>query len=473
MRRLTLIAALVCAALPLSSAFAQPPGTARRAPATPESQWPMETLRLKDGRLLRGLVQSNDEGVIEFVEIVRPPGRPMFCVLHPISPREVEELTTLPREEHEQLVRRFEQFRHRARIEAGRMEELMLREESRDGQAWRIYEGPWFTLESTADDEITRRCIVRIEQTFRAYRLLLPPRDVEPGNLRVVLLGSMDEYRGYLQNLRLEISNPAYYSIVQNRIVAGSDLSLYAVELAEARRQCDAIRREYVELDRSLGQRLKQLSDEMRSRGFQRDEIRAELQTRRAAWSAEMQRMNRKLDEIERRNNARFAQVTRDMFRRLRHEAFHAYLENYVYPQGRGELPRWLNEGLAQIFEHGQLESESLRVDAPSRELLERLQDDLRSSQPLPLADLLNADGRQFITSHANDSTDRSYLYAWGLAWHLTFDEQLLYSRRLDEYAATSGASDRVARFEKLVGRPLADFEADWRKAMLGLRGPR
>ena len=45
------------------------------------------------------------------------------------------------------------------------------------------------------------------------------------------------------------------------------------------------------------------------------------------------------------------------MFRRLYHEAFHAYLDNYVYESPGYEIPTWLNEGLAQVFAAGLLEA--------------------------------------------------------------------------------------------------------------------
>jgi hypothetical protein len=234
----------------------------------PAAQWPMETLRLKDGRVLKGLVQSEREGEVEFIEIVRPPGRPMYGVLYPFAPREVESIVRLPEEERQALARRFAQFRYRAVIEAGRMESLPLEEVERDGRTWRVYRGTWFTLESTADDATTRRSIVRIEQTFRAYRLILPPRAPPRRELRIVLHGAMDDYRAHLRDLGLEIANPAYYSLLQNEIVAGSDLSLYVEELARAEARNEATRREYLELDKALPRKLRELSDEMQRRGF-------------------------------------------------------------------------------------------------------------------------------------------------------------------------------------------------------------
>jgi hypothetical protein len=338
---------------------------------------------------------------------------------------------------------------------------------------FRVYRGPWFTLRSTADDETTRRCVVRIEQTFRAFRLLLPPRVEEPRGLEVVIWGSMDEYRGALRAERLEIANPAFYSVTNNQIVAGSDLTQYSAELAKARAQNESVRKDYVALDAALPGRLAALTDDMKRQGFTKDEIRDELTIRRAAWAEEFAAMEKQIAEMSRRNEARFAEVTQEMFRRLSHEAFHAYVENYVYPHKSGELPRWLNEGLAQIFEHGQLEADALRVDAPQAELLERLQADLAGENPLPLAQLLAADSNSFVKTHQAAASNRNYLYAWGLAYYLTFEHDLLGSERLDAYAATSPAPDPVQRFEKLSGEPLDTFETRWRAAMMKLKPPR
>ena len=461
-------ACLFASAFCLLFALTADSAIAQNNPATAE--WPMDTLRLKDGRVLKGLVQSRRDGEVEFIEIVRPRGKPMYGVLYPIAPGEVQELVSISDEDRRTLSERFAEFRHRAVVEAGRLEALPLETVERERQTWYVYQGPWFTLDSTADEATTRRCIVRIEQTFRAYRLILPPRTSERRNLRIVLHGSMDDYRTHLRTLGLDIANPAYFSVTHNEIVAGSDLSQYAGELAKASAQSEATRREYLDLDQGLGDKLKQLSDEMQRRGFTKDEIKSELQARRNAWSSKLQKMEQKLAEIRRRNDARFAQVTQDMFRRLGHEAFHAYVENYVFPHDQGDLPRWLNEGLAQIFEFGQLEADSLRIDAPDKSLVARLQRDLRGERPLALRRLLAADGRQFVKTHGTESTSRHYLYAWGLAWYLVFEFDLLRNQTLETYANGSAGGDAVKQFEQLVGQSLEEFEPRWREAMLRLK---
>jgi hypothetical protein len=161
------------------------------------------------------------------------------------------------------------------------------------------------------------------------------------------------------------------------------------------------------------------------------------------------------------------------MFARLYHEAFHAYLENFVYPQNRFDVPRWLNEGLAQVFEDGLLELGTLRLDAPNRTRLDSLQADLRSGSPLSLAELLTADGRSFLVSHADNAatSQRHYLYSWGLAHYLAVREPILERSRLDRFVDGGNMqSDPISRFEQLIGMPLSQFESQWREEVLGIK---
>ncbi len=159
------------------------------------------------------------------------------------------------------------------------------------------------------------------------------------------------------------------------------------------------------------------------------------------------------------------------MFNRLNHESFHAYLENLVYPHALYDVPRWLNEGLAQTFEGGQLEADMLRVDAPDPKRLAQLQSDLGGERPLALEELLTADAKEFLSAHRGNTADASrlYLYCWGLAYYLTFEQPLLGTRQLERYVDLAAADKpEVERFEQLVGMPLKEFEPRWRAAMLG-----
>jgi hypothetical protein len=142
-------------------------------------------------------------------------------------------------------------------------------------------------------------------------------------------------------------------------------------------------------------------------------------------------------------------------------------VENYVFPRKTRPLPRWLNEGLAQVFESGRLEGELLRIDAPQRSLLAQLKADLAGPGRLRLADLLKAPETTFNLTHDGPrGSPRHYLYAWGLAYHLTFAERKLGTKALDAYV-DSWQADPLRAFEDLVGMKLEAYEKRWRAEML------
>ena len=126
----------------------------------------------------------------------------MFAVIRPLAPNQVATRRQLEGEQRAKLWARFQEFRNRARIEAGRMEDVSLQEMQQDGKPGWTYEGPWFRLESTADEAMVRRCVVRAEQIFRAYRQTLPPLRIQRTGLRLLIFGSVDDYQRHLREGR-------------------------------------------------------------------------------------------------------------------------------------------------------------------------------------------------------------------------------------------------------------------------------
>ena len=185
--------------------------------------------------------------------------------------------------------------------------------------------------------------------------------------------------------------------------------------------------------------------------------------------------LQREINDIESdlkqcaRNNAQVLdQFRAEVFSRLAHEAFHAYLENYVYPHEKYDVPRWLNEGMAVMFENGQLDSDTLRVDAPNRRPLARLNEDLRGAKPLSLEGLLTAGPDAFLE---DNTSNRHYAHSWGVVYYLTFRRGLLANSALDRYLQPAAAAGQtpVQRFEQFVGIPLDEFERKWREYVAGL----
>jgi hypothetical protein len=165
------------------------------------------------------------------------------------------------------------------------------------------------------------------------------------------------------------------------------------------------------------------------------------------------------------------------MFRRLYHEACHAYLANYVYPDGDYQVPRWLNEGLAQVFESGQLDGDTLRIDAPDRPALLAVQSMIERGEPLPLEELLWSDQTDFLTSHgeAGGRARQIYYLSWALTYYLTFlgEKPLWGTAQLDAYVTPDerGLSP-TSRFVALVRMPVERFSESWRDALQRLKPP-
>ncbi len=183
-------------------------------------------------------------------------------------------------------------------------------------------------------------------------------------------------------------------------MVVGSDLAGVALSMAKVNAQTDDIRRQLKQLEKRFqdpaGRAGRRHAQEGRSAG--RD------QTGRGRGQAAVRRhvkaKNKDLSRCDRQAAEQFQNSTRQVFARLYHESFHAYLENCVYPHNRYDVPRWLNEGLAVTFEGGILEADALRVDAPNAVALKRLKADFSSPQPLSLERLLSTSAAAFLERH-------------------------------------------------------------------------
>lgn len=450
------------------------------------ASWKCDVLHMKSGGVYRGAILERTDDEIKFVNIARPRGKRMNLVLISFDAQSVESIELLTPSERKALCQQIQPLlasKSMSVIEAGRMEDITLTQEERGGRPWFLYQNPWFQLESSADEESTRRCAVRVEQILRAFRQVLPPRTEGRGALRVVLFGSMDEYRRHVEALGLRIDNPAYYSTAENMIVAGSDLVRYRERLQAIRLENNRLKERLQQADRDRNRRLVETAARLQAAGIAREKIDEELRIRKAAWDREYRALlgqagdGGDIAEINRRNEQVFQSVTEQMFRRLYHEAFHAYLENYVFPAPDHHVPRWLNEGLAQVFECGQLDADTLRIDAPNEKALNLLRRDLQSRHPLRLAQVLSADDRAFLVTHGDaQASDLYYAYSWGLAWYLTFERDLLDDDKLEQYVTARQTQNRpVSNFEHLVGLPLDQFESLWREAMFDpqLTGPK
>jgi hypothetical protein len=443
--------------------------TAETCQAQPPHSWSLEYLHTRDGRSAGGLLLSRDDDRYEFAEIIRPPGRPVYAVVRSIPAQRVLLYQELTGDARAKLEERFFAIRHRAWIEARQMDDLRLRSVAEANATFSVYDGPWFTLYSTADDITTRRAIVRLEQTLGACRQILPPRVKQVSSFQIYLYGSQREYRAAQQQRQWRVSNPAFYAPGANLVMAGGEWVAFQQELARVTAGNEQTREQWRLAAAAHETKLQHDAEEMKRQGFAGDEIETQIRLMRSTWQEQQKQLEKELVEAEQRNEVRFRTATEAIFRRLQHEAFHAWLENYVYPQEQFAVPRWLNEGLAQVLEHAQLDADTLRIDAPEPALLARFKDDARQAPPLPLRDLLTRDQPLAAESDTTAEARRYYLHAWALTYYLAFRQERLGTPGFERYVLRD-ALEPVAKFENFVGEDLATFEQRWRADMAKLR---
>ena len=422
------------------------------------SEWSFDKLKLKNGVVLKGLIVEETATAVRFQHVHRLPGRPTVCMTSLFFRSEIDKLDKLSDADREILRNRLKEIDTTGEGERKHMETLELRTVDWNGKAkagWR-YDSDYFSLISNAPEEIVRRSAVRLEQIYTAYARFLPPRHLGGKPTTVVLYPSFDEYQKMLADRGWKLQNPAFFNPDTNRIVCGSNLLKLGEDL-------DKIRQQHAEQRAELDKRE---ADYRLLYGKKPAELARHLQPIVA--------YRRKIADADRHNDAIFDGETRRLFSILFHEAFHAYVGNFVYPGKNGnvvsttvtgELPRWLNEGLAQVFESGLVEAGELRVDQPDKDRLQRVKEAILKGELMPVKELLAVGPKQFLVAHNGErkEAERTYLAAWALAAYLTFDRRLIGTERLDEFvrAVNQGTSADEA-FAKLTGQPVAAFEASF-----------
>ncbi len=429
------------------------------APAPPGADdWKFDVLHRKHGAPFQGLVVEDAPDHVLIKCVSRKRGAPTVVMSEWFPRAEVDRLELLGEADRallrgrlQRLAREREQFAARLRAGDNR--------DDRDSERIELQTVPWpvdervealayrstyFRLVSTARPEVVRLAAVELEQVFTAYARALPPGPKRTEPTTVLLLPSIAEYQSLVRQRGYNLLNPAYFDAARNQVVCASDLQRLADE------------NELVRLDHGR-QREAIKSTEAELRRAYRDRVPAEL-------LQPLEEAGKKMRATEERNAAALELARRRLFQRLYHEAFHAYLATCVYLPADGEIPRWLNEGLAQIFESSIVEAGELRVGHTDPEHFQALRQALKSGDLLPLTDLLKSGPKQFLVAHSagQQASDRHYLASWALAFHLTFERRLLGTRRFDDYLQSlRRGRDPVAAFEELVGEALPRFEME------------
>lgn len=432
-------------------------------PSSPLRDQSTDVLKLQDGSQLQGMLLEESGRNLEFLEINRPPGKPMFAVIHTISSNKKKSLDKITGDDRTRLKQLVDRLRNHTQIRAAEKDSLTLKRTRSDiletDDAWQ-YEGERFVLVSPLSEDMTRTFAVRVDQIFQAYEHWLPPKQKPNSPIQIVLFHSIDNYSAYLRKIGLQIDNPAVYVPHTNQVLIGSDLGAFHARLEVAQTAHQAILDQWTEREKKLPEDLNQLAKRLKEAGWSPDEIITEVQTRREAWQRDFKKTQGQIQVVARRNQSTLDTMMNQATQHLCHESFHAYVENYLYPQDAYEVPIWLNEGLAQLFEHAQFENGTFRIDLPPKEILTSLKDRLERDNGMSLQRILQTQAGSFILFENLHEGRLDYDVAWGLAWYLVFQKQLFTPGGLDRYVHKR--SEPTPTVEETFGESVSRVQAEW-----------
>lgn len=413
-----------------------------------------DQLVLTDGGRLEGLLLEETPQQVRFQFLIRKPGvRTLVFEL------------VYDRSEVASISRASEPGRTLARNMITSLETSKKREEEKilslplqsmhwvtgSGMAHR-YQGPYFELLSNANEQLVRLVAVRLDAIFGAYLKTLGKRLQPTKPARIVLFKTLTEYRDWQRRQGVSFLNPAFFDAKTGEILIGSDLEQQTQQLEE--------------LTRKHQQQLQELDD---SRKKIEKHFAGKLP---ATLAKQLQQVQLQLHNLMTENEATYARLQSGFFAMLYHEAFHAYLDQWVFPADRYQVPRWLNEGLAQLFENAFVEIGELKPGRIDEKRLAEIQEAIKKRRFMTIREILQTPAQQFFVRHTLESfeADRQYNASWALAHFLTYDLKLLSSPAMVTYVTPGGAGDEVSRFEKLAGMPLEACEQKWRDYILRLR---
>jgi len=434
-------------------ALAQPPAVPRQADR-PAPQF--DQIALTDGGTFKGLIVDERGGQVHFQYLWPRPGVRTLVFDVVFDRGDIAKLEKAPEPGRTEARHVFEALKTAKSREAEAARRLVVERVpwvSGAADSWR-YRGPYFELQSNAEEAFVRLVSVRLEEIFAAYVKTIGDRVTSPKRTRILLFRSLAGFQSWQTQHGIKLLNPAVYDARSNTITVGCDLE----RLAELR---DGYRTKHDRELQELAERRVALDQH-----YQGKPPVSQLKQLRQ-YRAELLQLN--VD-----NEETFTRLEAAFFATLFHEAFHAYLDTWVYPSAQYAVPRWLNEGLAQLFEHAFVEVGELNPGRMEDRRLADIQENVRRGRALTLREVLAAPPEQFFVRHTREKfeADRQYNAAWSLAHFLTYELHLLAGpkTRLTEYVSKTRPGQEAKAFEELVGMSLDECEKRWRSYVLRLR---
>ena len=468
------------------------PATKKVEGSTLAKQNATDIVYLKDGRTLKGLIEEESPDALTLVYFERPSPDKRVIAKQKVTLNQVQKIDRIADEIRQVQLQLIKQTKKNTRSEEVAIASLALVpiawEFAAGGTGWQ-YEDSRFVLYSNAPEEFVRRIAFRVSEIFKAYQCFFRVERNLTRKIKIYVFSSMAEYSIASGK---KILNPAYYAPDKNYIVAGCDIEQYEAEVAAIRDYHNKIKAEIIARRAEVVKFKEQMQSEKRREHQRLDEAvkKGDLSTTqynqsyKAIRQWEDQQL-KKIREYEKRlaalqdeiaacdykNFKALQKYAGQMIKILYHEAFHAFLFNFLFTeQDLKHVSVWIHEGLAQFFENSFIEGNTLLIGTMDQQRVTAIKKYIRENRTVPLAKLLVADNQQFLVMDKTnlENSDIHYLESWAVVYYLLQQYDLTQGNFFEEYVSNlSSGMDTAKAFQKLIQQPLTAFDEAWKKQIL------
>ncbi len=139
----------------------------------------------------------------------------------------------------------------------------------------------------------------------------------------------------------------------------------------------------------------------------------------------------------------------------IQHEGFHQFAKSVI----RGDLPTWLNEGMAEYFSHGLFTGDSYYTGLISPEYLARLQDAMKGKRTKSFNQLMAISHDQWNQKLVRENYDQ----AWSIVHYLVHGEDGRHQAAFAKYIEALGKGQPAAKAWRQAGLPEVNkLEQQW-----------
>jgi hypothetical protein len=463
--------------------------TAKVAGSTLYKQTASDAIYLKDGRVLQGLIEEETKEAVHLVYVDRPSKEQQIVARQKIEQSKIAKIERIADD-----IRKFRLNMIKKSKKSSREEYKNIRlrsifwEFNPNSKGWE-YGDDLFVLQSNADQDFVKQVVVRVREIFQAYQqLFVVTRNVER-KLKIFIFNSSREYQAAIGG---QIMNPAFYWPEKNYIVAGCDLQQYREEVAKIRSQHEAVkaqiahhkkemekfeqnmrkakREEHAKLDKAL--KAGQIAESCYDNAYRAIREWEEKQNEALReYQKQLRTLEDQIRSADYQNMKTVDKYAGTMLKILYHEAFHAFLQNFLFAEHASRfVPLWLNEGMAQFFENAFIEGNSLIIGNMDSQRTSLLKNYIRDSKTIPLQQFLMAESDQFLVRDLNDleNSNIHYLQSWALVYYLSKRYDLSQGNFFAGYVQELAAkADPLEAFARLIQEPLATVDAAWQQELL------